>query len=161
MSIAAYFEMKTEDLKREREERRRRLEEEEKKAIARVHAEWDAWLARRAAAESWGKPFNEPYPSRPRAIAPVPKVTWLDRLKRRRIWPHIMAVGVICGVAGLIALGVGVVWLLNYIAGLIGGVTLFLVIVVPPALYFTYRGLVGFFRFWYGTDECRDGTDAR
>ncbi len=48
MSIATYFEQKTEELK--------------KKQRAEVHAEWRAWNERRLQAEARGEPFDEPVP---------------------------------------------------------------------------------------------------
>ena len=54
MTIADYIE----DIRKKAQEKIR------KEAEARAHEEWDAWLARREAAEAAGEPFNESPPSR-------------------------------------------------------------------------------------------------
>ena len=68
--------------RRFREEPRERLRAE---ARAEVHAAWDAWLARKRAADEAGEPFTEPTPSAVAAAMPDPRAS---RPRERPVPPH-------------------------------------------------------------------------
>ncbi len=64
-----------------------------------------------------------------------------ERIKRHWVCPHLVAFFIICLLIDLIALGFGIVWSVRYLAGLVGGWTLFGIVSVV-ALYLFIWGKV-------------------
>ena len=142
MTIAAYFEQKTKELRaKQRAEGR-----------AEREAEWIDWFDRQKAAEARGEPFDEPQPGSEEAERrrrETIESTMLYRLRHHRVWPHIMVLFVVCLVIDIVALGFGTVWLLKYIASIEGSGTVVLILTTSLLLIGTYRLLSKFFRWYY------------
>jgi len=51
--------------------------------------------------------------------------SFMYRLERHWVWPHIMILALVCLVIDAVALGFGIVWLVKYVAGIEGGGTVF------------------------------------
>ena len=100
--IAEYFEQKT------KEERAKRIAE----GRARGKAEWLDWYARKEASEATGEPFDEPEPGSVEAKRRKREAlerSFMYRLERHWVWPHIMILFVVCLVIDAVALGFGIV----------------------------------------------------
>ena len=142
MSIADYFDQKTREL-----EARQKAE-----ARARLAAEWVDWSDRRKAAEARGEPFDEPEPGSEEAIRRKKEAlerSFMYRLQRHWVWPHIMILALVCLIIDLVALGYGIVWLVKYVAGIEGSRTVFIItmgsLLAVGAYWFLYR----FFRWLF------------
>ncbi len=117
--------MASSDYIKRREEARKKKEEarylvEEQAKVAKV---WLCWNDRRKAAEARGELFDEPYPYSEewrRRRKAARQSTRLYRLQHHWVWPHIMILFVVCLVIDIIALGLGIVWLVRYILSIEG-----------------------------------------
>ena len=156
MTIAAYFEQKTKELRAKQEAEGR----------AELEAEWIDWFDRQKAAEARGEPFDEPQPGseeaerikdeEERIRRETIESTRLYRLRHHWVWPHIMVLFVVCLVIDIVALGFGIVWLLKYIASIEGSGTVFLILMASLLLIGTYRLLYKIFRWYYRLDGRSD-----
>ena len=117
-------------------------------AIGRIEglAEWRSWNERRLQAQERGERFDDPFPvSKPPidhaedASARAKEDTWLQRLKRHWIWPHLLVLFTICVLVDLVALGFGVVWLVQQLAGIVGGGTIFITLLLIGAYLFLWN----------------------
>ena len=147
MPIAEYIDQKAEELRRKTEKlRREQFDEGYAIGYAEGHAEGDAWVARMREAQARGKPFDEPFPVSELPVgltedecASTKEDTWFRRLKRHWIWPHLLVLFAICVLVDLIALGFGVVWLVQQLAGIVGGVTIFLTLLLTGVYLFLWN----------------------
>ena len=140
--VAQYFEQKT------KESRAKLLA----KARAEGKAEWLDWYGRKRAAEARGEPFDEPDPGSEEALRREREAlerSFLYRLRRHWVWPHIMVLFMVCLVIDLVALGFGIVWLVKYVAGIEGSGTVFKITMGSLLAVGAYWLLYKFFRWYY------------
>ena len=140
--IAEYFEQKT------KEARAKRIAE----GRARGKAEWLDWYARKEAAEARGEPFDEPEPGSEGALRrkrEAQERSFMYRLQRHWVWPHIMILALVCLVIDAVALGFGIVWLVKYVAGIEGSGTVFKITIGSLLAVGAYWLLYKIFRWYY------------
>ena len=87
--------------------------------------------------------------------------SFICRLRRHWVWPHIMVLFVFCLVIGLVALGFGIVWLVEYMAGIEGSGTTFWIVAAGLLLAGIYRVLYKIFRCTRATTELAETTPER
>ena len=143
MPIVEYINQKAEEL-RQKTEKLRQEQFDEGYVIG--YAEGDAWVARMREAQARGKPFDEPFPVgelpvglTEDASAGAKEDTWFRHLRRHWVWPHQQVLLAICVLVDLIALGFGVVWLVQQLAGIVGGVTIFLTLLLTGVYLYLWN----------------------
>ena len=143
MTMADYIQEKI-------EERRAR---DVAKGIAIGEAAVRDWYERKFEAERKGEPFDEPFPGSEEAKRikrEAIESSFLYRLQRHWIWPHLVIFILVCLVIDLVALGYGVVWLVKYVAGIEGSGTVFWITTGTLLVLGAYWSLYKFIRWWYG-----------
>lgn len=142
MSAADYIDRKTKELEAKMEV----------EARERLKAEWVDWSERKEAAEARGEAFDEPQPGSVEARRRKREAlesSFLYRLQRHWIWPHIMILFLVCLVIDIVALGYGFVWLVKYIASIEGSGTVFKVTMGSLLAAGAYWLLYKFFRWFF------------
>ncbi len=109
-------------------------------------AEWRSWNERRLQAQERGERFDDPSPANKPPIDPAEDAsagagegTRFQRLKRHWTWPHLLVLFTICVLVDLVALGFGIVWLVQQLAGIVGGVTIFITLLLIGAYLFLWN----------------------
>ena len=124
-----------------------------------VLAECADWNRRRMERGAQGERFDEPFPgsreademlkTSERKRDSAKERTWLERLRRHWIWPHLVILFLVCVVIDLVALGYGIVWLVKYVAGIEGSGTVFWVTTGSLLTLGAYCCLYKFIRWWF------------
>ncbi len=147
MSAADYIDQKAEELRRKTEKlRQRQFNEGYAVGYGEGHAEGRAWVGRMREAQERGKAFDEPFPVSELPVEQIEdgcagagEITWFMRLRMHWVWPHLMVLLTICVLAALIALGFGVVWLVRQLAGVVGGGTIFIAVLLIGVYLFLWN----------------------
>lgn len=150
MASPDYYKRRAEAQKK-REEARYFIE-----AQAKVAKEWLSWHDRRKDAEARGELFDEPHPFSEeweRRRKEARQSTKMYRLQKHWIWPHILAVAVICAVIDFIALGYGIVWLAKYILSIEGSGTVILIVAGVLFAIVVYLYLWALFSLRYDAED--------
>ena len=143
MTMADYIQEKIE----------KRRARDEARAEAEARAEDRAWVARMREAQARGEPFDEPFPGSEEAERikrEAIESSFLYRLQRHWIWPHLVIFILVCLVIDVVALGYGLAWLVKYVAGIEGSGTVFWVTTGSLLALGAYWCLYKFIRWWYG-----------
>ena len=123
------------------------------RAEAEARAEDRAWVARMREAKARGERFDEPHPGSEEAKRikrEAIESSFLYRLQRHWIWPHLVIFILVCLVIDLVALGYGVVWVVKYVAGIEGSGTVFWITMGSLLALGAYWYLYKFIRWLYG-----------
>ena len=90
--------------------------------------------------------FDDPFPANKPPIdhaedasAGAGEGTRFQRLKRHWTWPHLLVLFTICVLVDLVALGFGVVWFVQQLVGVVGGVTIFIALLLIGAYLFLWN----------------------
>ena len=160
MSVAGFIDRQSEKVRQQTEqikqETERLRQEQFEKGLAEVNANWSAWNERRLQAEARGEPFDEPWPGSEEAEevrGEAVESTFLYRLQRHWVWPHIVILFLACLVIDMVALGYGVEWLVKYVAGIEGSGTVFRITMGSLLLIGAYWLSFKLVRRWYGAME--------
>jgi len=111
-------------LQKTKEERAKRIAE----GCASGKVEWLDWYGRKETAETRGDPVDERKPGGEEALRRKREAlerSFMYRLERHWVWPHIMILALVCLVIDAVALGFGIVWLVKYVVGIEGSGTVF------------------------------------
>ena len=111
------------------------------------------WYERKFEAERKGETFDEPFPGSEEAERikrEAIESSFLYRLQRHWIWPHLVIFILVCLVIDVVALGYGLAWLVKYVAGIEGSGTVLLITMGSLLALGAYWYLYKFIRWWYG-----------
>ena len=147
MSMADYIDQKAKELRQKTGKlRQKQFNEGYVIGHGEGHAEGRAWVAHMREAQERGKPFDEPFPV---SELPVDQIedecagakenTWFVRLRLHWVWPHLLVLFAICVLAALIALGFGIAWLVRQLAGVVGGGTIFIALLLIGVYLFLWN----------------------